>query len=88
MRSQLRRLIQRFPASIILLILLLASMWGNRECARDIEELCTAGKLLYDEGSVAWEGLEELAPGNLRRDEQRWHWASNRLHARCPASVR
>ena len=85
MRSQLRRLVQRFPASVILLVLLLASMWGNRQYARDIEELCAAGKFLHDEGSVAWEGLDELAPGNLRRDDEQWHWARDRLRARCAA---
>ena len=62
-------------------------MWGNRQYARDIEELCAAGNILLEEGGVAWEGLDELAPGNLRRDERRWDWALNRLHARCPASV-
>ena len=56
MTENLRLMIQRFPASIILLILLLASMWGNRQYERDVEELCEAGSILLDEGSVAWEG--------------------------------
>ena len=88
MTENLRLMIQRFPASIILLILLLASMWGNHQYERDVEELCAAGNILLTEGSVAWEGLDELAPGNLRRDEPRWRWARERLHARCPAAIR
>ena len=83
--TALRHLLQRFPASLVILVLLLFSMWANREYAREIKELCAAGRVLFDEGSVAWEGLDELAPGNLRRDDRQWFWARDRFQARCAA---
>ena len=87
MKGTLRRVLARFPASILLLVLLLISMWANRQYTKQIEDLCVAGGLLYQEGSVAWEGLYDLAPGNLERDEERWRWARDAIGAHCPGTT-
>ena len=73
-------------ATLLLLLGLTAfSLWSRLHSTRQVRELCVAGGFLLDEGALAWEGLEELSPGSLERDEARWAWARARLHHRCPA---
>lgn len=83
MSGTLRAILQKFPASLLLLILLIVSMWANKRYTDEIEDLCAAGGILYEEGTVAWEGLGDLAPDNLERDEKRWRWAQAQFRSRC-----
>ncbi|MDQ3604816.1 MAG: hypothetical protein M3418_01300 [Gemmatimonadota bacterium] len=70
---------------LLVLALMGVSAWAHVRSTEQIQELCVAGGFLLDEGALAWEGVEELSPGSLERDEGRWAWARARLHHRCPA---
>ena len=83
MKDCLQLPFQKFPASILLLVLLVISMWANKRYSEDITQLCGAGGILFVEGSIAWEGLADLAPRNLERNDERWRWARDQIRERC-----
>jgi hypothetical protein len=68
---------------LLLVALLIVSMNANRGYTERIEEHCHAARSLGREGAIAWEGLDDLAPGNLLRDEAAWQGATEMIDSAC-----
>jgi hypothetical protein len=85
MRTLLSRILRRAPVSLLLLALLLISMAANQRYTVQVADLCQAAHALHGEGQLAWEGLDELAPGYLERDDARWSAAAATVAKACAA---
>lgn len=62
---------------------LLQGSQGQAAHTQAIHEVCDAARVLHEEGIIAWEGLEDLAPDNLVRQEAIWRQAARVIETRC-----